>query len=100
MSELRGCLFEAIAPQEMTFGWTIEAQIGAAVLGARIREVPARERSRIAGEQKVSGVTWRRTLMIGFRIFAAGWRAHYRFATEFARRLKRRELVAPSHGSA
>jgi hypothetical protein len=54
-------LFEAIAPREMTFGWTIEAQIGAAMMGARICEVSARERRRLAGEQKVSGVTWRRT---------------------------------------
>jgi hypothetical protein len=47
-------LFEAIAPREMTFGWTIEAQVGAAMLGASICEVPAHERRRIAGEQKVS----------------------------------------------
>jgi hypothetical protein len=93
-------LFEAIAPQEMTFGWTIEAQVGAAMLGARIRSVPARERCRIAGEQKVSGVTWRRTLMIGCRIFAAGWRAHCRFSRELVRRLKRREFVASSQSSA
>jgi hypothetical protein len=72
-------LFEAIAPQEMTFGWTIEAQVEAALRGARIHEVSARERRRIAGEQKVSGVTWRRTFSIGCRIFAAGWRARVRF---------------------
>lgn len=72
-------LFEAIAPQEMTFGWTIEAQIGAALLGATIVEVPAHERVRLAGEQKVSGVTWRRTFVIGCRIMAAGLRARARF---------------------
>jgi hypothetical protein len=75
-------LFEAIAPQEMTFGWTIEAQIGAALRGAKIVEVSARERRRIAGEQKVSGVTWRRTVSIGCRILSAGWRARRRFAGE------------------
>jgi hypothetical protein len=64
----------------MTYGWTIEPQIAAARLGATICEVAASERPRIAGEQKVSGVTWRRTFLIGCRILAAGWRARLRFA--------------------
>jgi glycosyltransferase involved in cell wall biosynthesis len=72
-------LFEAIAPREMTFGWTIEPQIAAARLGASICEVRANERPRLAGMQKVSGVTWRRTFAIGCRILAAGWRARLRF---------------------
>jgi hypothetical protein len=72
-------LFEAIAPREMTFGWTIEPQIAAARLGASICEVSANERPRLAGVQKVSGVTWRRTFAIGCRILAAGWRARLRF---------------------
>lgn len=72
-------LFEAISPVEMTFGWTIEAQIAAARLGSEIREVPARERERVAGQQKVSGVTWRRTFAIGCRILSAGWRTHLRW---------------------
>ncbi len=67
-------LFERIAPREMTFGWTIEAQIAAAHLEANICELPVTERRRIAGEQKVSGVTWRRTLTIGCKIVAAGYR--------------------------
>ncbi len=73
-------LFEKIQPVEMTFGWTIEAQVAAAILGAAIQEVPAGERLRLAGEQKVSGVTWRRTIAIGCRIVAAGWRTRLRFA--------------------
>ena len=72
-------LFEAIAPREMTFGWTIEPQIAAARLGAAICEVPASERVRLGGTQKVSGVTGRRTFAIGCRILAAGWRARMRF---------------------
>lgn len=72
-------LFEAIAPQEKTFGWTIEAQIAAARLGAVICEVSAGERPRLAGKQKVSGVTWRRTFAIGCRILAAGFRARRHF---------------------
>ncbi|MDQ6624989.1 MAG: hypothetical protein M3Y69_02445, partial [Verrucomicrobiota bacterium] len=71
-------LYEAIAPREMTFGWTIEAQITAAMLDARIVELPAHERKRLAGEQKVSGVTWERTFRIGCRIIAAGWRTRLR----------------------
>jgi glycosyltransferase involved in cell wall biosynthesis len=62
---------------EWTYGWTIEAQIKAARLEARICEVPVQERSRLAGEQKVSGVSWRRTFAIGRQIFAAGWRARW-----------------------
>jgi glycosyl transferase family 2 len=72
-------LFEAIAPQEKTFGWTIEAQVGAARLGAAICEVAASERPRLAGKQKVSGVTWRRTFVIGCRILVAGVRTRLRF---------------------
>jgi len=76
---VRRTLFERIALKEMTFGWTIEAQIAAAKLGATICEIPVRERRRIAGRQKVSGVSWRRTLAIGCQIFAAGWRAQRKF---------------------
>jgi hypothetical protein len=72
-------LFESIAPREMTFGWTIEAQIAAARLGAVLCEVSASERPRLAGQQKVSGVTWRQTFAIGCRILAAGWRTRLRF---------------------
>lgn len=70
-------LLEALALQEMTFGWTIEAQVRAAMLRATICEVPAHERERLAGEQKVSGVTWRRSFTIGCRILAAGWRTRF-----------------------
>lgn len=72
-------LFEKIAPQEMTYGWTIEAQIAAARLGASICEIPVAERRRLAGEQKVSGVNWRRTLVIGCQIVAAGARTWRNF---------------------
>lgn len=86
-------LFETLALQEMTFGWTIEAQVGAALMGARIREVSAGERLRIAGAQKVSGVTWNRTFLIGCAIVAAGWRARGRF------RQRLRGRVRACHGS-
>jgi hypothetical protein len=95
-------LFEAIAPREMTFGWTIEAQIAAARLGAAIREVSARERPRLAGEQKVSGVTWRQTFTIGCQILAAGWRTRLRFrrSESVEARHPEKALVAqPQRGS-
>ncbi len=84
-------LFESLALREMTFGWTIEAQVGAAMAGAEICEVPTHERTRLAGEQKVSGVTWRRSFSIGCRIFMAGWRARLRYG---------RRLPAASRGEA
>jgi hypothetical protein len=85
MRVIRRSLFERMALEEMTFGWTIEAQIAAARLGATICEIPVRERRRIAGRQKVSGVSWRRTFAIGCQIFSAGWRARgkFRAAPEF-----------------
>jgi glycosyltransferase involved in cell wall biosynthesis len=93
-------LFETIAPQEKTFGWTIEPQVVAARLGAAICEVPASERPRLAGIQKVSGVTWRRTFSIGCRILAAGVRARSRFQrktdADFGRSEK--EFVAHPQG--
>jgi glycosyltransferase involved in cell wall biosynthesis len=90
-------LFEAIAPQEKTFGWTIEPQVAAARLGATICEVPASERSRLAGDQKVSGVTWRRTFSIGCRILVAGVRARSRFPRRTNVELDRSEKEFVSH---
>lgn len=77
-------LFEALALREMKFGWTIEAQMGAAMFGENICEIPAAERPRLAGEQKVSGVTWRRTFSVGCRIIAASWRARRRYRDRLA----------------
>ena len=71
-------LFHRLQLREWTFGWTIEAQITAARLGARIVEIPVRERARLGGEQKVSKVNWRRTLFIGGQIALAGWRTQRR----------------------
>ena len=71
-------LFHRLRLREWTFGWTVEAQIVAARLGARIAETPVSERPRLAGEQKVSKVNWRRTLSIGYQIAAAAWRSRRR----------------------
>ena len=74
-------LFDAMRLHELTYGWTIESQIAAAHLGASVCQQSVRERPRIAGQQKVSGVSWRRTCLIGGRIVAAGWRARNRFTS-------------------
>ena len=71
-------LFHRLHLREWTFGWTIEAQVTAARLGASMVEIPVRERPRLAGEQKVSKVNWRRTLFIGGQIARAGWRTRRR----------------------
>ena len=95
-------LFETMNLRELTYGWTIESQIVAASVGARVAQLPTRERPRIAGRQKVSGVSWRRTFAIGCRIVAAGWRTHRRLSS---RRLAppvtcAPELMQPVQGSA
>ena len=70
-------LFHTLRLSEWTYGWTIEAQVRAVLLGATIVEVPVRERPRLAGEQKVGRVSWSQTLSIGLRIAAAGVRSRF-----------------------
>jgi glycosyltransferase involved in cell wall biosynthesis len=70
-------VYHQLALQELTFGWTIEAQIKTARLGAKIVEVDVRERTRLAGQQKVSRIGWMRSLRIGAAIFQAGWRSRF-----------------------
>lgn len=67
-------LFEKMEMREFTWGWTIEPQILAPRLGAKIVEIPVRERERVAGEQKISGVSIGQSLRIGRAIAGAGWR--------------------------
>lgn len=71
-------LFHRLDLREWTFGWTMEAQVTAARLGTTMVEIPVRERPRLAGQQKVSKVSWRRTLSIGWQIALAGWRTRRR----------------------
>ena len=71
-------LFERMALRELTWGWTIEAQVRATQLGARVVTVAVTERERIAGEQKVSGVSPWRSTRIGLAILAAGLRTYFR----------------------
>ncbi len=63
------------APGDLRWGWTIEPQIIAPRLGMKVSQIATSERPRIAGEQKVTGVSLRHSLRIGRAIFTAGWRA-------------------------
>jgi glycosyltransferase involved in cell wall biosynthesis len=70
-------LFDQLNLREWTYGWTIEAQIRAALLGAVIVEIPVHERGRIAGTQKVSHESAARTWRVGLAIVAAAFRARF-----------------------
>jgi hypothetical protein len=60
--------------RDMTWGWTIEPQVLAPGLKMRCHTLSVVERRRIAGEQKVTGVSLGLTWQIAQRIFMAGWR--------------------------
>ncbi len=68
-------LFEKMALRELTWGWTIEAQIVASRLGASIATERVGDRPRIAGTQKISGVSLKQTVSVGAAIARAGLRA-------------------------
>ena len=70
-------LFREMELREKVWGWTIEAQLRAAQLGVKIQTVSVVERERTAGEQKVSGVSPLRSLKIGLKIAAAGFRTRF-----------------------
>ena len=90
-------LFRRLHLREWTFGWTIEAQVAAARLGASMAEIPVRERPRLAGEQKVSKVNWRRTLSIGGQIALAGWRTRWRTLGVWSPKAEGQRQAEPSH---
>lgn len=69
--------FQTLDLQEMTWGWTIEAEVKASRLGVIVETVPVSERPRLKGEQKVSGVSLRQSLRIGVHILLAGIRARF-----------------------
>jgi glycosyltransferase involved in cell wall biosynthesis len=58
---------EALDLREMTYGWNLEMQMRAAMLGLRIEEVALPYRRRIAGQSKVAG-NLRGTVRAGTRI--------------------------------
>jgi len=69
--------FQTLKLQEMTWGWTIEAEVKASRLGVVVETVSVSERPRLKGEQKVSGVSLSQSLRIGAHILMAGIRARF-----------------------
>lgn len=63
---IRRSLLDAIGMRDRRYGWTVEMQIRALQLGARVVEVPVRYRKRV-GRSKISG-TVRGVLKAGFWI--------------------------------
>lgn len=70
--------YERMNPREMTYGWTIEAQVLAVRLGLPIREVAVTERRRLAGEQKVSHHSLGRSIAVAALMTRAALRARFR----------------------
>jgi glycosyltransferase involved in cell wall biosynthesis len=64
--------------EEFTWGWTIESQIKACRLKQKILTISVDERPRLAGQQKVSAVSWRQSGKIGIAIALAGWQVRWR----------------------
>jgi len=69
--------FQTLDLQEMTWGWTIEAEVKASRLRVSVDTVSVNERPRLKGEQKVSGVSLSQSLRIGTHILMAGIRARF-----------------------
>lgn len=61
---IRRDLLDRISMQDRRYGWTVEMQIRALQLGARVSEVPVRYRKRV-GKSKISGT------VVG--VIQAGW---------------------------
>ncbi len=79
---VRSDAMERLAMTDTTYGWTVEMQIRAAMLGLRVKEVPVRYRKRI-GRSKISG-TLRGALLASAKITWTILR--YRFARQPAPR--------------
>jgi len=63
---IRRATLEAMRMEDRGYGWTVEMQVKAAILGLRCHEIPVNYRRRI-GSSKISG-TWRGSLKAGIKI--------------------------------
>ena len=88
-------LFRRMGQQELTWGWTAEGQILASRLGASIHRITVDERPRIAGQQKVSRVSFCRSLGIGLQIVAAAWRVRWRRLKKVEQKSQAKSQTAP-----
>ncbi|UCE04115.1 MAG: glycosyltransferase family 2 protein [Candidatus Latescibacterota bacterium] len=69
---VRFALLERMALADQDFGWTVEMQVRALQVGARITEVPVRYRKRV-GRSKISG-TVSGSLKAGTKILSTLWK--------------------------
>jgi len=65
---IRKLALQRLDMQSKTFGWTVEMQVKAIILGMDTREVPAMSRRRI-GQSKISG-TWKGAVLAGYGIIS------------------------------
>ncbi len=78
---IRRDAFDALDMQDRAFGWTVEMQVRAHVLGMRVSEVPVHWRARAAGVSKISGTlrgVWGAGMGILGMIARLWWREHRR----------------------
>jgi len=82
---ISGGLVGRLPFHEKTWGWTIEPQILAPLLGANIKTLTVSERQRLGGEQKISQVSLKQSIQIAWAISTAGWRVRKCFQRHKAR---------------
>ena len=71
---IRADLLRSLDVQDRAFGWPVEMVLKAAVVGARILEVPVSHQPRLAGRSKVSG-TLLGTVRAGYAFLSVALRA-------------------------
>ena len=71
---IRVDLLRRLDMQDRAFGWPVEMVVKAAVLGARILEVPVSHTARLAGRSKVSGTLFG-TVRAGYAFLSTALRA-------------------------
>jgi hypothetical protein len=71
---IRVDLLRSLDMQDRAFGWPVEMVVKAAVVGARILEVPVSHHPRLAGRSKVSG-TLLGTVRAGYAFLSVALRA-------------------------
>lgn len=74
---IRRDLLDRMAMEDRNYGWTIEMQIKALQLKARVIEIPVRYGIRVAGENKVSG-NWKASARAGWTILRTVFRYAFR----------------------
>ena len=97
---IRRDAFDALDLRNRSFGWTVEMQVRAQVLGLRVEQRPVRWHARMAGQSKISG-TLRGVIGAGFGILTMigrlWWRERRRATAGVPRPRPAARPVAPTH---